>query len=81
MSLTNKPGDYTSTADAWSWKPHDLASLAAWNLKMFHEALEHAGKALAFNPTDQRLQSNWQIVKDFYDREIAERGPDAMQGP
>ena len=81
LSLTNKPGDYTCTAEAWGWKPHDLASLAAWNLRMFRESLEQAGKALALNPTDQRLQSNWQIVKDFYDREIAERGPDTVQGP
>lgn len=82
LSLTNKPGDYTCTAEAWGWKPHDLASLAAWNLKMYRESLDHAGKALAFNPSDARLQSNWRIVKEFYDNEIADRGPaDTTQGP
>lgn len=82
LSLTHKPGDYTSTADAWGWRPHDLASLAAWNLKMYKEALEHAGKALVHNSTDSRLQNNWQIIKDFYDAHIADQGPDnAIQGP
>ena len=32
LKLTNTPGDYTCSPDAWSWRPHDLASLAAWNL-------------------------------------------------
>ena len=81
LSLIHKPGDYTSTPDAWGWRPHDLASLSAWNLKMFKESFEQAGKALALNPTDSRLTNNYNIVKDFYDREIAERGPDTVQGP
>jgi hypothetical protein len=72
LALTHRPGDYTSTPEAWGWKPHDLASLAAWNLKMYRESLEQAGLALATNPQDQRLQNNWRIVKDFYDSQLSD---------
>lgn len=75
LALTHRPGDYTSTPEAWGWKPHDLASLAAWNLKMYRESLEQAGLALAANPQDQRLQNNWRIVKDFYDANLSETPP------
>jgi len=83
LGLVNKPGDYTSTSEAWGWKPYDLASLSAWNLHMYKESLEYAGKALSMNPTDARLQNNWSIVKNFYDTQIADQGPDTntVQGP
>jgi len=65
LNITKNPMDYTCTPDAWGWKPHDLASIAAWNLKMYKEALDHAKKAFAYSPTDARLKNNLQLIKTF----------------
>jgi len=65
LSITVNPMDYTCTPDAWGWQPHDLASIAAWNLKLYHESLDHARKALSHNPTDQRLKSNLMLIERY----------------
>jgi len=72
LKITDKPGDYTCTAEAWGAQPHDLAGISAWNLKLYRESLEHCGLALAISPTDSRLQSNWLLVKDFFDKNLQE---------
>jgi hypothetical protein len=47
----------------WSWKPHDLLSVAAWYLGFHDESLEHALLAVEHNPYDQRLIDNYLVVQ------------------
>lgn len=65
LAITEHPMDYTCTPEAWGWQPHDLLSIAAWNLRLYQESHEHSRLALEKNPSDQRLQSNFKLVDDF----------------
>jgi len=72
LSITTHPMDYTCSQEAWSEKPHDLAAISAWNLKMYSEALIHARNAVSFNETDQRLQNNKNLIANFIDNELSD---------
>ena len=65
LLITHHPMDYTCTPEAWGWQPHDLISIAAWNLKLYDECLEQAQLALDKLPTDPRLQNNLKLIQDF----------------
>lgn len=65
LAITKHPMDYTCTPDAWSWKPYDLASIAAWNLKMYKESLENAKMAFSKSPGDQRLKTNLTLIQTY----------------
>lgn len=67
LEITTHPMDYTCSEDAWSWLPHDLAAIAAWNLGLKLEALTHAKQAVDHNPLDNRLQNNLKVIQDWFD--------------
>ena len=75
LAITVHPMDYTCTPEAWSWLPHDLASIAAWNLRLFNESFEQAKIALDRNPKDERLKNNLRLVGDFISRELSDSTP------
>lgn len=66
LTITHHPMDYTCNEEAWSWLPHDLAAIAAWNLGLRQDAREHAQAALAHMPHDQRLQNNLRVIEDWF---------------
>ena len=49
---------YTCDPEVWGHQPHDLASIAAWNLGLKDEAVAQARLALEKSPVDLRLQQN-----------------------
>jgi len=65
LAITRNPMDYTCTPEAWGWQPHDLLSLAAWNLKLYPESLEHAKLALGYASHDVRLKNNVTLIENF----------------
>ena len=65
LKVTKHPMDYTCTPEAWGWQPHDLLSIAAWNLKLYDESLAQAKLALDKLPNDKRLQNNMELIEDF----------------
>lgn len=65
LAITDNPMDYTCQPENWAEKPHDLISIALWNLKLYKESLEHAKLALDYNPTDARLQNNFKLIESF----------------
>jgi tetratricopeptide (TPR) repeat protein len=71
LEITKHPMDYTCSEDAWSWLPHDLASIAAWNLGLRQESLEQAQLAVGRNPSDGRLANNLKIIQEWFDANIA----------
>jgi tetratricopeptide (TPR) repeat protein len=58
LDIKEKPLDYLCEEFAWGALPHDLAAIAAYNLRQFKEALEYGKKALELDPTNERLQRN-----------------------
>ena len=58
LKIVDKPLEYLCEADAWGYLPHDLVAIAAYNLKMYDEALEHGRKAAELRPDDGRLAMN-----------------------
>jgi len=65
LEIKNNPRDYTCLPENWSWRPHDLYSIAAWNLKMYPEALEQAKIALSYLPNDSRLKNNLNHIDEY----------------
>ena len=66
LKLTVHPMDYTCTPEAWGYLPHDLLSIAAWNLGLYQESYEHSKIALEKLPGDQRLTNNLALIEDFF---------------
>lgn len=63
LEVKDKALVYTMDPSVWTEKPHDLASIAAWNLGWADLARQHLEDALKFNPTDARLLSNRELMK------------------
>lgn len=64
LSITNREKLYTVDPAVWGAAPHDLASIAAWNLGQYALALEHARKAVELDPNDLRLRQNLEFCED-----------------
>lgn len=58
LEVTEQPLEYLCEPDAWGWKPHDLAAIAAHWTGNGDLARFHGEKAVALNPTNQRLVDN-----------------------
>lgn len=68
LAITVHPMDYTCTPEAWGWQPHDLLSIASWNMGLYEESLEQSRLALSRNPNDQRLKNNLTLVEEFMEK-------------
>lgn len=62
LEITVKPLEYLCEAEAWGSQPHDLASVAAWNLGHKELAISQSRIALNLNPVDKRLRDNYSLV-------------------
>ena len=58
LKITERPTDYLCQPNAWAWLPLDLGATAAYWLGLKKTAIELGEKALAFDPSDERLKSN-----------------------
>lgn len=72
LAITVHPMDYTCTPEAWGYLPHDLASIAAWNLRMYQESVEQAKLALERSPNDTRLKNNLELVEKFIQENLSD---------
>lgn len=58
ISIVEHPMDYISTPEAWGSLPHDLLSIACWNLNYKDEAILHAEIASKKDPSNLRIINN-----------------------
>lgn len=58
LAIKDKALVYTMDPTVWGAKPHDLLALAAYNLELYAEAVEHGQIAVDLEPGDMRLQTN-----------------------
>lgn len=66
LEIKEKPLEYLCEAEAWGYTPHDMASIAAYNLGMYKEAYEQAVIALEVGPPEEkeRLVKNLEFCEE-----------------
>jgi tetratricopeptide (TPR) repeat protein len=62
LAIKNRELVYTVDPEVWGSKPHDYASIAAWNLGMMDAAIEQCELAIQHAPNDERLQENLRLM-------------------
>lgn len=62
LAILNREDVYTVDPEVWGPKPHDLVSIAAWNLNLYDLAKKHALAAVNLAPNDLRLQKNLELI-------------------
>lgn len=63
LAIAQPSGTFLDRPEDWRARPHDLASLASWNLGRRDEALAHAFAAVAAEPDDARLIANARFIQ------------------
>lgn len=63
LKITQKSITYVNSGYAWDYTPDDLASVSSYYLGLYETSLEHAKKALSFEPDNIRLQNNVRSVE------------------
>jgi len=58
LEIKDKELVYTMDPEVWGSRPHDLAAVAAHNLGLKEEAIQHGEKAVELSPNDERLINN-----------------------
>jgi glycosyltransferase involved in cell wall biosynthesis len=64
LKIQEKPLEYLCEEDAWGALPHDLASIASWNIGLKEDAISHAMNALIFEPENERILKNISSMSD-----------------
>lgn len=64
LAIKDRELVYTVDPEVWGAKPHDYASIAAWNLGMKDAAIEQCELALQHAPDDARLIENLRLMKE-----------------
>jgi glycosyltransferase involved in cell wall biosynthesis len=64
LGITNREKVYTADPIVWGSQPHDIASIAAYNMGLYELAIEHARKAIALDPDDLRLRQNLSFCQE-----------------
>ena len=64
LAIKDRELVYTVDPEVWGSKPHDYASIAAWNLGMKEAAIEQCKLALQHAPDDQRLLENLRLMTE-----------------
>ena len=67
LAIKDRELVYTVDPEVWGSKPHDYASIAAWNLGMKEAAIEQCELALQHAPDDERLLENLKLMTEKAD--------------
>jgi len=62
LQIVDRMMVYTCDPAVWGAQPHDLASIAAWNLGLFQKSIEQAKIAVEKEPDNERLRKNLEFV-------------------
>jgi glycosyltransferase involved in cell wall biosynthesis len=63
IAIVEKPLEYLCEPKSWGATPHDIASIAAWYVGTLNRAAEHAKKALEFEPDNERIRGNYEMMR------------------
>jgi len=62
LAITDRELVYTVDPEVWGAQPHDYAGIAAWYLGLTNQAIEQTKLALGFNPDDERIKANLELM-------------------
>ena len=60
-----EPWGGAAASDSQRARPHDLLAIASWYMGLREESREHAFRAVALDPYDQRLIDNYVLILDL----------------
>ena len=63
LEIEVRPRTYICEAAAWGSLPYDLRSIAFYNTGRYREALMEVQKAIAIEPSNERLQGNLKFIE------------------
>lgn len=63
LNITEKSGSYLVDPACWGNVLYDLGAISAYYLGLYEEAKIFAVKALEYNPNDERLKNNLDLIK------------------
>ena len=63
LAITNRELVYTVDPEVWGAQPHDYASIAAYHLGLYAQAIEQAKLALHHSPNDVRIAANLEMME------------------
>lgn len=64
LKIKEKPSTYINEAFCWDYTIYDLGAISAYNLGMLEKALEFSKTAYEMSPNDERLQKNYNLIKE-----------------
>ena len=74
LKIKEKSKSYINMGYAWDYTPDDLVSISSFWLGAYKTSLEHAKKALEFEPNNVRLQENYKIIEKKFREKYKELG-------
>ena len=63
LAITVRPRSYICEAAAWGSLPHDLRSMAFYNMGAWAEALSEVRQAVELEPENDRLRNNLVLIE------------------
>ena len=63
LNIHEKSKCYVNMGYSWDYTPDDLAAIACYRLGMYRQSFWHAQKALTYDPGNERLQNNLELIK------------------
>lgn len=63
LKIKDKPTTYINEESAWNETIYDILSINYYNLGDYVKANKYIKKALKINPTDERLNNNYELMK------------------
>ena len=64
LKISERPKTYICEEASWGGLPHDIRSIAFYNIGQYHEAVKEAEKALSFYPDNVRIKNNIDIIRN-----------------
>ncbi|MCX8074801.1 MAG: glycosyl transferase family 2 [Clostridia bacterium] len=63
IKIKEKAVTYMNEASSWDYTIYDLGAICSYYLGLYEKALEYAQIAIDMNPNDERLKSNYELIK------------------
>ena len=70
LKIKEKNANYINEETAWNGTIYDLLAVSEYFTGHYKEALENAEEAAKYFPNDQRVQENFELIKNAYNENI-----------
>lgn len=63
LTIAERSKTFVNAGYCWDHTPDDLCAIAAYRIGAMEKSLEHARKALAYAPNDERMKNNLRLIQ------------------